>query len=297
VILSVIVLSVTALVVTSAILGVGLWLTGRHGPTGTSIRYGIVAGVVEVGAAAMYLLWVNVGGSATFATANALLVLGPAMIPLAFRALRPSRAAVTCVLASFGSVAVVAVTSLLLDEDVAATCRTGALAVVCACAAVTAAISPEARRSSIRLLAIAVAVYAFYNGVRTIALVRAGSDATPLPTLFTDIAAIPIGVVAMVTVGAATVVFWVAVYRDVHRACDGSRTLLVIADKDVTAQRPELVHELREAASAVESLALPVHGGASVSSPAAARNVLRLLQEEYLWTDEEVALVATTPAR
>ncbi len=296
-VLSVIILSVTAFVVTSALLGAGLWLTGRHGPTGTSVRYGIAAGVVEVGAAAMYLLWVNVGGSATLAVANALLVLGPAMIPLAFHAIRPSGGARACVVVSFGSVAVVAVTSLFLPAEGASTIRVGALALVCACAAVTAAISPEARRPSIRVLAVAVAAYSLYSGIRAIALFRVDADATPLPVFFTDIGAITVGVVVMTTVGAATVVFWIAVYRDVHRACDGSRTLLAIADRDVSAQRPELVHELREAASVVEPMALPVHGGAGLSSPDAARDVLRLLREEYLWTDEEIALVATIPSR
>lgn len=296
-ILSVIILSVTALVVTSALLGAGLWLTGRHGPTGTSVRYGIAAGVVEVGAAAMYLLWINVGGSATLATANALLVLGPAMIPLAFHAILPSGVARACVVMSFGSVAAVAVTSLLLPAEGASTIRVGALALVCACAAVTAAISPEARRPSIRVLAIAVAVYAFYSGIRVIALLRVDADATPVPVFFTDIGAIPIGVVIMMVVGAATVLFWIDVHRDAHREIEGTRTLLVIADRDVSAQRPELVHELREAASVVEAMALPVHGGAALAAADRTHDVVRLLREQYLWTDEEIALVATISSR
>ncbi|BAJ74923.1 hypothetical protein MTES_1959 [Microbacterium testaceum StLB037] len=296
-ILSVIILSVTALVVTSALLGAGLWLTGRHGPTGTSVRYGIAAGVVEVGAAAMYLLWINVGGSATLATANALLVLGPAMIPLAFHAILPSGVARACVVVSFGSVAAVAVTSLLLPAEGASTIRVGALALVCACAAVTAAISPEARRPSIRVLAIAVAVYAFYSGIRVIALLRVDADATPVPVFFTDIGAIPVGVVIMMVVGAATVLFWVDVHRDAHREIEGTRTLLVIADRDVSAQRPELVHELREAASVVEPTALPVHGGAALAAADTTRDVVRLLRDQYLWTDEEIALVATISSR
>ncbi|MEV8240696.1 hypothetical protein AB0O90_10700 [Microbacterium testaceum] len=292
-ILSVIVLSVTALVVTSAILGVGLWLTGRHGPTGTSVRYGIVAGVVEVGAAAMYLLWVNVGGSVTFATANALLVLGPAMIPLAFHAIRRSSATRACVVASFGAVAAVAATSLLLPEEDSSTFRVGALALVCACAAVTAAISPEARRPSIRVLAVAVAVYALYSGIRAIILVRAATGGTTVPALFTDIGAIPVGVVVMGAVGAATVLFWVDVHRDVHREIEGSRTRLVIADRDIGTRRPELIHELREAASVVEPTAVSVHGGAALATADATRDVIRLLREEYLWTDEEIALLTT----
>jgi hypothetical protein len=297
VVLSVIILSVTAFVVTSALLGAGLWLTGRHGPTGTSVRYGIAAGVVEVGAAAMYLLWVNVGGSATLATANALLVLGPAMIPLAFHAIRPSGGTRASVVVSFGSVAVVAVTSLFLPAEGASTIRVGALALVCACAAVTAAISPEARRPSIRVLAVAVAAYAFYSGIRVIALLRVDADATPVPVFFTDIGAIPVGVVVMTTVGAATVLFWIDVHRDAHRESEGSRILLVVGDRDTGVRRPELVHELREAASVVEPMALRVLGGTALATPEAARDVLRLLREEYLWTDEEIALVATIPSR
>lgn len=297
VIFSVVVLAVTALVVTSAILAAGLWLTSRHGPTGTSVRFGIVAGVAEVGAAAMYLLWVNVGGSPIFAMANALLVLGPAMLPLAFHHLRPLPVSRWCVLLSFAAVAAVAATSLLLPTMVAEATRTGALAMVCACAAVAAAVSPEAGRPSIRVIAVTVGLYAVYCGARVVPLVRAGAEGTPIPIVFTDVGAIPLGVAAMTAVGAATVWFWVAVSRAAHHDLTRSKTRLIIVDRDARALRPDLIHELREAASDLDPTALAVHGGTCVGDAEVAAQVLRRLRRDFHWKAEELSLVETIPSK
>ncbi|WP_307449463.1 MULTISPECIES: hypothetical protein [Microbacterium] len=293
-------LTVSCLVATGVLLLVGLFLVGRDGPTAHSLQYAAIAGVAEVSASAMYLVWVNVGGSPSFAAASALMVLGPAIIPLAFRAQRPTTANLWCTLIAASGVVAVAATSLLLPERPAVTARVIAFAVVGTCGAVAAATSREAHRVSIRVLAGSLAVFAVYSATRGAILAVAGRDAaTGGP--FSDTGAVLFGAVVVVVATGATSAYWLAVRRETLLAAARSAAMLVVVPDRSPGERGrlprfrELVDDVREAAAAVDTGAVAVFGGAGLSRTDAASTLKDSLRIDHGWTEEEIALLEQTP--
>lgn len=296
---SVMVLSVTCLIATGALLLVGLLLVGRDGPPGRSLQYAAIAGVAEVGASAIYLVWVNVGGSAAFAVANALMVLGPAMIPLAVHSLSPTRVTLWSTLVAGAGVVVVATTSFLLPALEAVVVQAFTFAIVGVCGAAAALSSREARRASIRVLAGTLCVYSLYCAARgtAIAAVVVRDDAGAAGGIFSDTVAIAVGVVVIVAVTGAISTFWLAVRRESLLAAAGSSAVLVI----VPGRRPgdagrlprfrELVEDVREAAAAIDSGSVAVFGGAGLSQTGAATALKDTLRVDHGWTEEEIALL------
>ncbi len=296
---SVMVLSVTCLIATAALLLVGLLLVGRDGPNGRSLQYAAIAGVAEVSASAIYLVWVNVGGSAAFAVANALMVLGPAMIPLAVHSLSPTRVTLWSTLIAGAGVVVVATTSFLLPALEAVVVQAFTFAIVGVCGAAAALSSREARRASIRVLAGTLCVYSLYCAARgtAIAAVVVRDDAGAAGGIFSDTVAIAVGVVVFVAVTGAISTFWLAVRRESLLAAAGSSAVLVI----VPGRRPgdagrlprfrELVEDVREAAAAIDSGSVAVFGGAGLSQTGAATALKDTLRVDHGWTEEEIALL------
>ncbi|MGN7969534.1 hypothetical protein [Microbacterium sp. 22296] len=299
---SVMVLSVTCLIATGALLLVGLLLVGRDCPPGRSLQYAAIAGVAEVGASAIYLVWVNVGGSAAFAVANALMVLGPAMIPLAVHSLSPTRVTLWSTLVAGAGVVVVATTSFLLPALEAVVVQAFTFAIVGVCGAAAALSSREARRASIRVLAGTLCVYSLYCAARgtAIAAVVVRDDAGAAGGIFSDTVAIAVGVVVIVAVTGAISTFWLAVRRESLLAAAGSSAVLVI----VPGRRPgdagrlprfrELVEDVREAAAAIDSGSVAVFGGAGLSQTGAATALKDTLRVDHGWTEEEIALLTQT---
>ncbi|MBB3157926.1 hypothetical protein FHS07_001610 [Microbacterium proteolyticum] len=293
-------LSVTCLVATGVLLLVGLLLVGRDGSTGASLQYATIAGVAEVSASAMYLVWINVGGSAAFAAANALMVLGPAIIPFAFHALSPARGNRWFMLIAAAGVVAVAVTSLVLPVDEAAIVRAATFAVVGVCGALAALRSRHAHRASIRLLAGALGVFALYCTARAIVLGAAGGADGGPAGVFSDTGAVAVGIVIIVVTTAATSVFWIAVGRETLLAAAGASAVLVIVpgrQPGDTGRLPrfrELVDDVREAATAIDSDAVAVFGGAGLSRPGAATALKDTLRIDHGWTEEEIALLTQT---
>lgn len=293
-------LSVTCLIATGMLLLVGLLLVGHDAPTGASLQYAAIAGVAEVGASAMYLVWINVGGSPVFAAANALMVLGPAMIPFAFHALSRTTANRWFTFFAASGVIAVAVTSLLLPVDDAAVVQAAAFAVVGVCGAAAAVRSREGHRASIRVLAGALCAFALYCAARGLALVVGGEDGGGPDGLFSDAGAVTVGVVVIVVIAAATSAFWIAVGRETLLAAAGASALLVI----VPGRRPgddarlprlrELVGDVREAAAAIDSGAVAVFGGAGLSRPGAITALKDTLRIDHGWTEDEIALLTQT---
>lgn len=296
---SVMVLSLTCLVATGTLLLVGLLLVGRDGPTGASLQYAAIAGVAEVSASAVYLVWVNVGGSTVFAAANALMVLGPVMIPLSFHALSPTRVTLSSTLTAGAGVAVVAATSLLLPELEAVAVQAFTFAVVGVCGAAAALDSREGYRASIRVLAGTLCVFSLYCAARGIALsaALAGDDDRAPGGFFSDTAALTVGVVVIVLATGAISAFWLAVRRENLLAAAGSSAVLVIVpgrrlgDAGRLPRFRELVEDVREAASAIDSGAVAVFGGAGLSRPGAASALKDTLRIDHGWTEEEIALL------
>lgn len=294
-------LSVTCLVATGVLLLVGLLLVGRDGSTGASLQYATIAGVAEVSASAMYLVWINVGGSAAFAAANALMVLGPAIIPFAFHALSPARGNRWFMLIAAAGVVAVAVTSLVLPVDEAAIVRAATFAVVVVCGALAALRSRHAHRASIRLLAGALGVFALYCTARAIVLGAAGGADGGPAGVFSDAGAVAVGIVIIIVTTAATSVFWIAVGRETLLAAAGASAVLVIVpgrQPGDTGRLPrfrELVDDVREAATAIDSDAVAVFGGAGLSRPGAATALKDTLRIDHGWTEEEIALLTQTP--
>lgn len=293
-------LSVTCLVATGMLLLVGLLLVGHDAPTGASLQYAVIAGVAEVGASAMYLVWINVGGSPVFAAANALMVLGPAMIPFAFHALSRATANRWSALLAASGVIAVAVTSLLLPVNDAAVVRAAAFAVVGVCGAVAAARSREGHRASIRVLAGALCAFALYCAARGLALVVAGEDGGGPDGLFSDAGAVTVGVVTVVVITAATSVFWIAADRETLLAAAGASAVLVVVpgrrsgDDGRQPRLRELVGDVREAAAAVDSDAVAVFGGAGLSRAGAVSTLKDTLRIDHGWTEDEIALLTQT---
>lgn len=299
---SVMVLSVTCLIATGALLLVGLLLVGRDGPPGRSLQYAAIAGVAEVGASAIYLVWVNVGGSAAFAVANALMVLGPAMIPLAVHSLSPTRVTLWSTLVAGAGVVVVATTSFLLPALEAVVVQAFTFAIVGVCGAAAALSSREARRASIRVLAGTLCVYSLYCAARgtAIAAVVVRDDAGAAGGIFSDTVAIAVGVVVIVAVTGAISTFWLAVRRESLLAAAGSSAVLVIVpgrrlgDAGRLPRFRELVEDVREAAAAIDSGSVAVFGGAGLSQTGAATALKDTLRVDHGWTEEEIALLTQT---
>lgn len=294
------VLSVTCLVATGVLLLVGLLLVGRDGHTGPSLQYAAVAGIAEVSASAMYLVWVNVGGAPTFAAANTLMVLGPAMIPIAFRALGPTTVNRACVLVSATGVAAVAVASLLLPVDAAVLVRVWAFAVVGACGAVAAACSSEGHRRPIRAIAAALGVFALYYAARGVALIVMGPGGAARTVILSEAGAIVVGVVSVFVITGATSTFWLAVRREtLLAAAQTSAELVVVPDRRAgdTRRLPrfhELVRDVREAATTIDDGAVAVFGGAGLSRSGAAPSLKDILRSDHGWTEDEIALLRQT---
>lgn len=299
---SVMVLSVTCLIATGALLLVGLLLVGRDGPPGRSLQYAAIAGVAEVGASAIYLVWVNVGGSAAFAVANALMVLGPAMIPLAVHSLSPTRVTLWSTLVAGAGVVVVATTSFLLPALEAVVVQAFTFAIVGVCGAAAALSSREARRASIRVLAGTLCVYSLYCAARgtAIAAVVVRDDAGAAGGIFSDTVAIAVGVVVIVALTGAISTFWLAVRREDLLAAAGSSAVLVIVpgrrlgDAGRLPRFRELVEDVREAAAAIDSGSVAVFGGAGLSQTGAATALKDTLRVDHGWTEEEIALLTQT---
>jgi hypothetical protein len=299
---SVMVLSVTCLVATGMLLLVGLLLVGRDGPAGASLQYAAMAGVAEVSASAVYLVWVNVGGSTAFAAANALMVLGPVMIPIAFHALSPSAVTLASILIAGTVVVVVAVTSFLLPVLDAHAVQAFAFAVVGACGATAALGSREWHRASIRALAGTLCAFSLYCAARgaALAIAVARNDDRAPGGILSDTGAITVGVVTIVMATAAISAFWLGVRRENLLAAAGSSAVLVIVpDRRLgdTARLPrfrELVEDVREAAAATDSGAVAVFGGAGLSRPGAATALKDTLRIDHGWTEEEIALLTQT---
>lgn len=299
---SVMVLSVTCLIATGALLLVGLLLVGRDGPPGRSLQYAAIAGVAEVGASAIHLVWVNVGGSTAFAVANALMVLGPAMIPLAVHSLSPTRVTLWSTLVAGAGVVVVATTSFLLPVLEAVVVQAFAFAIVGVCGAAAALSSREARRSSIRVLAGTLCVYSLYCAARgtAIAAVVVRDDGGAAGGIFSDTVAIAVGVVVIVALTGAISTFWLAVRREDLLAAAGSSAVLVIVpgrrlgDAGRLPRFRELVEDVREAAAAIDSGSVAVFGGAGLSQTGAATALKDTLRVDHGWTEEEIALLTQT---
>ncbi|KQR25883.1 hypothetical protein [Microbacterium sp. Leaf151] len=299
---SVMALSVTCLIATGTLLLVGLLLVGRDGSTGTSLQYAALAGVAEVSASAIYLVWVNVGGSTAFAVANALMVLGPVMIPLAFHSLGPTRVTLWSTLVAAAGVVVVAATSFLLPVREAVVAQAFTFAIVGVCGAAAALGSREAHRTSIRVLAGTLCAYALYCATRGIAIaVAVVRDDESVPGgVFSDTGAIAVGVVVILLVTGAISAFWLADRRENLLAAAGSSVVLVIVpgrrlgDTGRLPRFRELVEDVREAAAAIDSGAVAVFGGAGLSRIGAATALKDTLRIDHGWTEEEIALLTQT---
>ena len=291
------ILSVGCLLITGAILAAGLLLVGRHGPDEPSVRYAVVAGVAEVGGSAMYLVWLNIGGVAALTAANALLVLGPVMVVIAFHSLRPTSGGRVCVMIASASVVFVAVASLLMTAHAASLVRVAAFAVVCTCAVVTVVRSPEAKLRPIRLIAIGSGAYGLYCAVRTPVLLAVGPEAWLGGGVFSDPAAVVVGAAAVTAITTGTLWYWIGLYRRAHRAFARRASALVVVDTAAAEggrRHPrvrELVSEVREAALAVDPGALPVDGGSGLSEPSAAAALVETLRVDHGWTAAELALL------
>lgn len=294
------ILSVACLVATAAVLAVGLLLVGRHGPTGPSVQYAVTAGVAEVGASAMYLVWLNGGGTLALAAANTLLVLGPVMVAVAFATMRPTAAGRARVIVASACVVAVTAASLLLSPHEAALTRVVAFAVICACAAVNAARSPEAHRRSIRVITAAVAVFALYCAARAAVILASGPAPAPLDGIFSDAGAILIGAAVVIATSSGTVAFWIGVRIESQRELvrRAAALIVVTAPDDGIRGLPrhlELVQEVREAALAVDVHAVPVVDGAGLSDPDAAPILVESLRVDHGWNSAELALLKLPP--
>ncbi|WP_285137620.1 hypothetical protein [Microbacterium sp. lyk4-40-TSB-66] len=295
-------LSVTCLAATGALLLVGLLLVGRDGPAGASLQYAAIAGVAEVSASAIYLVWVNVGWSIAFAVANALMVLGPVMIPLAFHALSPTSVTLSSTVIAGAGVVVVAATSFLLPELEAVVVQSFTFAVVGVCGAAAALGSREGHRASIRVLAGTLSVFSLYCAARGIALaIAVAEDDDRAPGgIFSDAGAITVGVVVIALATGAVSAFWLAVRRENLLAAAGSSAVLVIVPGrrlGGTGRLPRfrgLVEDVREAAAAIDPGAVSVFGGAGLSRSGAATALKDTLRIDHGWTEEEIALLAQT---
>lgn len=297
-VIPVMVLSVVCLVATGALLLVGLLLVGRDGPTGSSLQYAVIAGVAEVGASAMYIVWVNVGGPAAFAAANALMLLGPTMLPFAFRALAPSTVNRWAAMSAALCVVAGAAASFLLPVDGAVIVRESASAVICACGVVAAMSSPDARRGSIRVLAGALALFALFCAARATVLITAGGEPAAATGILSETGAIAVGGIAVLVITAATSASWIARRRETLRTAACSSVVLVL----VPDRRPvdggrlprfrELVEDVREAAAAVDTGAVAVVAGAGLSRAEVGVALKDTLRTDHGWTEEEIAALS-----
>ncbi|MCJ1708242.1 hypothetical protein [Microbacterium sp. VKM Ac-2923] len=291
-------LSVVCLVATGTLLLVGLLLVGREGPAGSSLEYAAIAGVVEVSASAMFLVWVNGGGPSAFAAANVLMVLGPTMLPFAFRALAPSTVNRWCAIVAALCVVGVAAASFLLPVDATVLVRQSAFAVIGACGAVAAASSPEARRTPIRVLSAALAVFALYCAARATALIAAEGESAAPTGIFTEAGAVAVGVVVVLVVTGAVSAFWITLRREALSSAASSSAVLVLvpdrrpADGGRLPRFRELVDDVREAAAAVDTGAVAVMAGAGLSRAEVGAALKDTLRIDHGWTEEEIAALS-----
>jgi len=290
--------------VAGAVMFVALPRLGTPGPMTLFLRFAAVAGVTAAGSSAMYFIYGAGGGILTLVLGDVGMVLAPALLIIALRALdeRPARktSIVTPALAL-----VVAVVTATVPLPGSLAVKAVALAATCGACAWVASHSRVEPFGPLRVIALANGVFAVYSLLRVVVGVVAGWDSVLYLSAFSFAPATLLGALAVLAIGAAVVRMRFGPRREKEAMTCPAGAAVVVGDWDLAsaAYGPDrlrgLVADLRAAARDLDPGAADVPRGAETVVPDAVSTLGARLQTAYGWEAEQTILLvdgATTAA-
>lgn len=290
--------------VAGAVMFVALPRLGTPGPMTLFLRFAAVAGVTAAGSSAMYFIYGAGGGILTLVLGDVGMVLAPALLIIALRALdeRPARKTSIVTLALALVVAVVTAT-VPLPGSLAV--KAVALAATCGACAWVASHSRVEPFGPLRAIALTNGVFAVYSLLRAVVGAVVGWDSALYLSAFSFAPATILGALAVIAIGAAVVRLRFGPRSERESVPYPSGAAVVVGDWDLAsaAYGPDrlrgLVADLRAAARDLDPGAADVPRGAETVVPDAVSTLGARLQTAYGWEAEQTILLvdgATTAA-
>lgn len=282
--------------VAGAVMFVALPRLGTPGPMTLFLRFAAVAGVTAAGSSAMYFIYGAGGGILTLVLGDVGMVLAPALLIIALRALdeRPARKTSIVTLALALVVAVVTAT-VPLPGSLAV--KAVALAATCGACAWVASHSRVEPFGPLRAIALANGVFAVYSLLRAVVGTVVGWDSALYLAAFSFAPATILGALAVIAIGAAVVRVRFGPRSEREAVPYPSGAAVVVGDWDLAsaAYGPDrlrgLVADLRSAARDLDPDAVDVPRGIETAVTDAVSALGARLQSAYGWAPEQTILL------
>lgn len=269
---------------------------GTPGRVTLFLRYAAVAGVTAVGSSAMYFIYGAGGGILTLVLGDVGMILAPALLIIALSALEGRRARrISAVILALVLVVAVVTATVPLPNSLAV--KAVALATACGACAWVAAHSRVEPFGSLRVIALATALFAVYSLSRAMVGVVIGWDSPLYRYAFSFAPATILGALAVVAIGAAVVRVRFGPRVETEPAHCPAGATVVVGDWNLAsaAYGPDrmrgLVADLRSAARDLDPGAADVPRGTETMVPDAVSALGARLRNVYGWEPEQTILL------
>ncbi len=261
------------------------------------LRVAAASGVMSLGAVVAYLIGMPepVGISAD-PVADTALILSAGLMCVAVSMGTQHRAHAAAGF-TFVAGAVIATSAELLTPMTARTVLLGALAVTCGSCSFLALRDTLLPRRPVRLIALAMAVYALYSATRAIALILIGPASADTTSPFGFTASLLVSLATYVTVLTATTAMLLPAVREARERTQVP-TAVTIADWNLVreayglARSRQLLLELRTATHERDPLSKDIRDGVVTALASPLDVLLAPLALEYGWSPDELSLLA-----
>ncbi|WP_285137596.1 hypothetical protein [Microbacterium sp. lyk4-40-TSB-66] len=289
-------LLVVSVTVAAAVVSVAVPRVGAPGSAMSFLRFAAVSGVCAVGSSTMYFIHNAGGGISALIMGDALMVLAPALMYVAVRALegRRVRGALSYALAL---ASVVATVTALVPLPASLAVKALALSVACGVGALAAWRSRISPAAPMRVIVAVNLVYSLYSAARIVVGIGMGWHSPLFLAAFSFVPTTVLGALAVMSIGGA--VLRLRLEPRVTETASGRPpgVAVVLGDWDLasaaygTERMGRLLAEMRTVARAIDPDAKDIPHGVMLSAPDAVNAISERVRTNHRWKPDEAVLL------